>query len=213
MITVDARACGRLLLRLLVLTAAVSYCAVVVIFNAPDSPGRTRLVSLADQWFSPAFSQSWKLFSNPPTARWRTTLQGRGPGGLSAEADLADRLEHPLPQRLISHSKVWQLGKCHYVHALGVAPPRGGDLSRRIADSHCRDELLAHADLHGLQNPYDRLFTALALERFPGRHLTHFRIRIHQTPVPPPEGRAERRPDGKPAFDSGWRPIVPGVVR
>lgn len=205
----------RSLLWIPLLAFAAAYCAAVAVFNAPRSPARAALLPAADRAFSPAFSQTWKLFASPIKSSWSGSVTVRGPAGESAEGDLSERLEHPLPARLFSHSKTWQLGKCYVLHALAAKsgePPRDTDLSRRIARSSCRDELLTTPSLRGLQPFYDRLFTALARERFPGRSLTHFRVRLYETRVQPLDA-AERTRVRRLAVDSGWRPIVPGVAQ
>ncbi|MDH6111509.1 hypothetical protein P3T36_004663 [Kitasatospora sp. MAP12-15] len=198
---------------LLLLGAA--YCGSTVVFNAPASPLRQRLMRPAEALFGPAFDQRWLLFSQVPTEAYTLTLQvryvdpGDGRTVESGERDLLAEADPSLSRRLVMQSKDTHVLNCYRVYALGLYRTPG------TPQHGCSSAVGEPATWDQARTRFDRYFSAEAEEQYPAARIVAVRTRLRATPAVPFADRGSDlpAPASRLVDDPGWQPYTPGVGR
>ncbi|MFH9425026.1 DUF5819 family protein [Streptomyces sp. NPDC017529] len=206
-----------LLLWAVSLTVSAAFCTACLVFNAPPSPVRDRLVPSADAVFGPWFGQSWYLFGKQiPEEHTQVVLTARltesaHRAGRTVEWDLSHEIVPVAAERWVRQNPDWHVLLCFQQHALGTrsdAVPNE-DFSRRMLRGWCRDDFVTprHRDRPGAT--WDRYFSNWATRLSGTDRIAAVRVRLRATPAAPfPERHSGHRTATATLHDTGWRPYV-----
>ncbi|MER7468171.1 DUF5819 family protein [Streptomyces sp. NPDC097981] len=192
-----------------------AFCASVVVFNAPSSPVRQRLMVTVDALFGLLFEQRWLLFSEVPTEAYGLTLQVRyvdpadGRTRESGERDLLGEADPSPARRLVRQSKDTHVLNCYRVYALRLY------LAPGTPQHGCSSPVGEPTSWPLARTRFDRYFSAEAQEAFPQARILGFRTRVRAASAVPFADRDKGKPEpaAKVVDDPGWRPYVPEAAQ
>lgn len=206
-----------LLLWAVTLTVSAAFCIACLVFNAPPSPARDRLVPPAEAVFAPWFGQSWYLFGKQiPEEHTQVVLTARlsepvHRAGRTMDWDLSREIVPGAGERWVRQSPDWHVLMCFQQHALAMRSDavEGEDFSRRMLRGWCRDDFVTpyYRDRPGAT--WDRYFSDWATRLAGSDRISAVRARLRATPVIPfPERHSGRRPATITLHDTGWLSYV-----